>query len=147
MLQHLKKLGPGHPNIISIHDSFNITGPNGEHTCLVLPVLGPTLYKYEVDTNVTFELPDLLSVPLEQIYQMLGPIKKERPRFFGRLQSAHPPRRIVEAADFSGLDLSALSKIRLIDFGESFFRNKPPSSLGTAIDFFPRSSALAIRLR
>ncbi|CAK7275477.1 hypothetical protein SEPCBS57363_006703, partial [Sporothrix epigloea] len=44
IFQHLKKVAAaGHPNVVDLHDSFKITGPNGEHRCLVLPVLGPRL--------------------------------------------------------------------------------------------------------
>ena len=28
---------------MELHDSFKILGPNGEHQCLVFPVLGPSL--------------------------------------------------------------------------------------------------------
>lgn len=172
ILQHLNRVGgPGHPNIINIHDTFNITGPNGEHTCLLLPVLGPRMENYDVakavpsavrhqvcqqvasavaflhsngvchgdltDLNIVFELPDLSSVSPEDLYHILGPIKTERPQLFRDTESPHPPKRMVEAANFSGLDFSTLTKIRLIDFGESFFTDQPPSSLGAPIDFFP----------
>lgn len=43
ILQHLQKFA-GHPNIITLYHSFRISSPNGEHTCLVLPVLGPSLH-------------------------------------------------------------------------------------------------------
>ncbi|CAK7273993.1 hypothetical protein SEPCBS57363_005934 [Sporothrix epigloea] len=44
IFEHLKKVAAaGHPNVVDLHDSFKITGPNGEHKCLVLPVLGPAL--------------------------------------------------------------------------------------------------------
>lgn len=34
------------PSIIQLVRSFEITGPNGVHSCLVLPVCGPSLYKW-----------------------------------------------------------------------------------------------------
>ncbi|CAK7275520.1 hypothetical protein SEPCBS57363_006732, partial [Sporothrix epigloea] len=35
ILEHLKKVASaGHPNVVDLHDSFKITGPNGEHKCL-----------------------------------------------------------------------------------------------------------------
>jgi serine/threonine protein kinase len=43
ILQHLQTASTGHPNIIELYDSFKISGPNGEHQCLVFPVLGPSL--------------------------------------------------------------------------------------------------------
>lgn len=46
ILQHLKTAAfPGHPNVLDLYDSFKISGPNGEHQCLVLPALGPSLRK------------------------------------------------------------------------------------------------------
>ncbi|CAK7273999.1 hypothetical protein SEPCBS57363_005937 [Sporothrix epigloea] len=44
IFEHLKKFaGAGHPNVMDLQDSFKISGPNGEHQCLVLPLLGPGL--------------------------------------------------------------------------------------------------------
>ncbi|CAK7275615.1 hypothetical protein SEPCBS57363_006801, partial [Sporothrix epigloea] len=44
IFEHLKTVaGDGHPNVVDLHDSFKVTGPNGEHQCLVFPVLGPKL--------------------------------------------------------------------------------------------------------
>ncbi|KAL1880090.1 hypothetical protein Daus18300_001453 [Diaporthe australafricana] len=46
VMQHL---GPhDRPNIVKLlrsFESFGVTGPNGVHTCLVLPVCGSSLYK------------------------------------------------------------------------------------------------------
>lgn len=36
------------PSIIQLIRSFEITGPNGVHSCLVLPVCGPSLYKWHL---------------------------------------------------------------------------------------------------
>lgn len=33
-----------HPNVVKLLHSFEVTGPNGVHTCLVLPVCGPSLF-------------------------------------------------------------------------------------------------------
>lgn len=49
ILQHLGKVaGPGHPNVLALCSSFQISGPNGQHQCLVLPVLGPSLENTKV---------------------------------------------------------------------------------------------------
>lgn len=51
VLEHLKKVArAGHPNVVDLHDSFKLSGPNGEHQCLVFPVLGP---KVEMMNNQT----------------------------------------------------------------------------------------------
>lgn len=45
VLQHLEKAaGPGHPNVVTLDGSFRVSGPNGEHHCLIFPVLGPSLH-------------------------------------------------------------------------------------------------------
>lgn len=49
IFQHLRETaGPGHPNVLPLCDSFKIFGPNGEHQCLILPVLGPSLKNRKV---------------------------------------------------------------------------------------------------
>ncbi|CAK7275519.1 hypothetical protein SEPCBS57363_006731 [Sporothrix epigloea] len=54
IFQHLKKVAAtGHPNVVELYDSFKITGPNGEHKCLVLPVLGPGLTKLWASTTLS----------------------------------------------------------------------------------------------
>ncbi|KAH9985551.1 kinase-like protein [Xylariaceae sp. FL0662B] len=54
ILQHLNTVaGSGHPNVVTLHDSFDVSGPNGVHHCLVMPVLGPNL----LDSRVSKALP------------------------------------------------------------------------------------------
>ncbi|SPQ27056.1 9b9f262d-e417-41ca-991e-9fbc54897877 [Thermothielavioides terrestris] len=44
-LQRLGQAGSStHPNIVMLEDSFTVSGPNGQHRCLVFPFLGPSLY-------------------------------------------------------------------------------------------------------
>ncbi|KAG8158231.1 hypothetical protein KVR01_011992 [Diaporthe batatas] len=43
ILQSLKNDGFEHPHIVHLYESFEVSGPNGSHTCLVLPALGPIL--------------------------------------------------------------------------------------------------------
>lgn len=47
-MKHLQRTGGQHPCIIKLHSSFEITGPNGRHICLVFPVLGPSLGDHAV---------------------------------------------------------------------------------------------------
>ena len=54
ILQHLKTSKAAHPNIIVLHDSFKISGPNGEHQCLTFAVLGPCLKDNEDISAVSF---------------------------------------------------------------------------------------------
>lgn len=43
ILQRLKDDGFEHSHVVKLYESFEVTGPNGTHTCLVLPALGPSL--------------------------------------------------------------------------------------------------------
>lgn len=52
-LQHLKSFpGPGHPNLVVLYDTFKISGLNGEHYCLLFPVLGLSLRKVHQSTTL-----------------------------------------------------------------------------------------------
>lgn len=45
----MEYLGPhDHPSVVKLLRSFEITGPNGVHTCLVLPVCGPSLFNWSL---------------------------------------------------------------------------------------------------
>lgn len=48
VLQHLQKSAGTHPNVMALHDSFKVSGANGEHHCLVFPVLGPSLRTHKI---------------------------------------------------------------------------------------------------
>lgn len=43
ILQGLKDNGFKHPHVVELYESFQVSGPNGTHSCLVLPALGPSL--------------------------------------------------------------------------------------------------------
>lgn len=54
VLRHLGQLGTsGHPNIVTLVDSFTVSGPNGNHRCLVFPFLGPKLGSHQVNGAMT----------------------------------------------------------------------------------------------
>lgn len=45
----MEYLGPhDHPSVVKLLGSFEVTGPNGVHACLVLPVCGPSLYSWSL---------------------------------------------------------------------------------------------------
>ncbi|ROV92957.1 hypothetical protein VMCG_09011 [Cytospora schulzeri] len=48
VLQYLRDGGREHPNIVKLHDCFEINGPNGTHTFLVPPFLGPSLSDWDI---------------------------------------------------------------------------------------------------
>lgn len=51
--QHLKSFsGPRHPNLVVLYDTFKISGLNGEHYCLLFPVLGLSLRKVHQSTTL-----------------------------------------------------------------------------------------------
>ncbi|KAK7703392.1 hypothetical protein SLS64_009061 [Diaporthe eres] len=43
VLHALKDDGFEHPHVVKLYESFEVSGPNGTHLCLVLPALGPSL--------------------------------------------------------------------------------------------------------
>lgn len=50
VLEHLQTNGkrsshPGRSNVAQLLDSFDHKGPNGQHICVVMELLGPTLFK------------------------------------------------------------------------------------------------------
>ncbi|KAI1178381.1 kinase domain-containing protein [Nemania sp. FL0916] len=56
ILWHLKTVAPrGHPNVVMLHETFIIKGPNGEHRCLLFPVLGPSLRTVDVGQTLLGE--------------------------------------------------------------------------------------------
>jgi serine/threonine protein kinase len=46
VMEHLGQYN--HPTIVKLLHSFKVTGPNGIHTCLILPVCGPSFYKWSI---------------------------------------------------------------------------------------------------
>ncbi|KFA45857.1 hypothetical protein S40293_09356 [Stachybotrys chartarum IBT 40293] len=172
VLQHIDKARPsGHPNVAMLRDSFRISGPNGDHQCLVFPVLGPSLYNPEVNAslsdsarhqvcrqiadalaflhscgichgdltpwNIVFELPNIQIMSVNQLYELLGPINAEKLTLANRSPTSHGPKQVIETPKLLGLDCSLLENIRIIDFGETFFTDTPPLSIGTPTGFFP----------
>lgn len=54
ILERLGQVGkPSHPNVVVLEDSFTISGPNGQHRCIVFPFLGLSLYSREAINNLT----------------------------------------------------------------------------------------------
>ena len=48
ILEHLAKVaGAGHPSVVRLHEWFKVSGNNGDHYCLVFPVLGPNLLDFD----------------------------------------------------------------------------------------------------
>lgn len=72
-----------------------------------------------------------------RLYQLLGPIKAEDLKLPNGSYSPHAPKQVIQTPDLSGLDYSLLTRIRIVDFGQAFFADRPPRSLGIPIDFFP----------
>lgn len=56
ILQGLRDDGFEHPHIVHLHESFEVSGPNGTHTCLVLPALGPSLHEHPVRKTLAPEV-------------------------------------------------------------------------------------------
>lgn len=56
VLQGLKDEGCEHPHVVKPYESFEVSGPNGTHLCLVLPALGPSLDNLPVKEALTPEI-------------------------------------------------------------------------------------------
>ncbi|KAH6842481.1 kinase-like domain-containing protein [Chaetomium sp. MPI-CAGE-AT-0009] len=178
-LDFLRRLGQAdksrlssHPNIAMVEDSFTISGPNGQHHCLVSPLLGLSLHSISLKrlspsqrhqicqqltsavaflhsqhichgnltpSNIAFEVPGIQSMTENRLLELLGPIHDEplRLRKGPVPRSKHGPRKVVASASISGLDVSSLTSIRIIDFGCAFFSTSPPPTLGCLLQFFP----------
>lgn len=76
---------------------------------------------------------------LDVFFELLGPIKSERlyPNDDQVEFTPHAPKHVVESPNFLAVDFSSLTRLRLIDFGQAFFVDHPPKSLGTPVHFFP----------
>lgn len=72
-----------------------------------------------------------------QICRMLGPIEAKTLLTCKGSTSPHAPKQVIQNPDLSVLDYSTLTRVRIIDFGQAFFADRPPLSLGVPIDFFP----------
>ncbi|KAK4151578.1 kinase-like domain-containing protein [Chaetomidium leptoderma] len=148
-LQRLGQVGKSsHPNIVVLEDSFTISGPNGQHRCLVFPNSQvPLAFMHShgichgdlTPSNVAFTIPGIQTEG--HLLEVLGPIKHEtlRLRKGPISHSRHAPKKMVAAASFSGLNLGPSSppSVQIIDFGVAFLTNNPAPTLGCPIEFFP----------
>ncbi|RFU25889.1 hypothetical protein B7463_g10456, partial [Scytalidium lignicola] len=150
-LRHLRDHNTTHPNIACLKEVFTIQGPNGLHHCLVFNAVEPSVEKiiyskplpaalvHLTDSNVLFELSNINSWSEAQVYQYLG-VPQTAPLQLrdGSTPPAFAPSQEVQAIQYTDLDESLLSgKICIIDFGESFYINDPPTRfVGTPASFF-----------
>lgn len=56
ILQGLKDGGFEHSHLIELYETFQVSGPNGTHSCLVLPALGPSLDTLIVKRTLSSEM-------------------------------------------------------------------------------------------
>ncbi|KAK0722591.1 hypothetical protein B0T26DRAFT_851566 [Lasiosphaeria miniovina] len=132
--------------------------------CLVYPVLGPSLRRMWQHLSVSsrnracgqvvyglaflhkqgichggrplFEPPphphSKISTRSEtQISDFFGPVKTADLRLHNGLATEHGPDQVVQALE------ALLGHVRIIDFGQSFGADKPPTGLGILISYFP----------
>jgi serine/threonine-protein kinase SRPK3 len=55
------------PNYVLLLDHFSHHGPNGEHLCLVFPVMGPSLSRMMESFHPKKPLPDYFSLKVAKI--------------------------------------------------------------------------------
>ena len=87
--------------------------------------------------NIAFELPNIQSMDINAMFKLFGPITSEILTLPNGSHSPHAPKSVFKATRFPGLDRSTLVHIRIIDFGQAFFADRPPCSLGAPIEYFP----------
>jgi serine/threonine-protein kinase SRPK3 len=88
--------------------------------------------------NIAFEIPDVNSLSDKQFIKALGKPEVGRVRRAdGSKLGVHAPPYLVRPTTFweTGIsrNLTTSNAIRIIDFGESFFLDRPPSKIHTAL--------------
>ncbi|KAH7041490.1 serine protein kinase [Microdochium trichocladiopsis] len=61
ILSALPKSHSGNAHIVSLLDSFMVNGPNGAHSCLVLELLGPSVYETNLNAFMNYAFPASLA--------------------------------------------------------------------------------------
>lgn len=85
-----------------------------------------------------FAFPNTFFLNPSQVCHLLGPIRTEKLKLPNGTYSPHAPKRVVQAPDFSGLEIPrSLVDVQIVDLGAAFFIDSPPSSLGVPMSFFP----------
>ncbi|KAI1414805.1 kinase-like protein [Hypoxylon sp. FL1857] len=88
-------------------------------------------------SNILFELHDIQTWSEAQIYDYFGAIRTAELRLHNGSYSEHGPKEVVRALEFTKIEDHLLGNIRIIDFGQSFSANEPPTELGTPLFYFP----------
>ncbi|KAK4466343.1 kinase-like domain-containing protein [Cladorrhinum samala] len=88
--------------------------------------------------NILFRLPDFEAASLETIIQHLGPPEVGKiERLDGKPLEPGIPEYLVEPVDFDREMYPRLGEINLVDFGESFFSDNPPTRISTPPSHHP----------
>ncbi|KAF2432916.1 kinase-like protein [Tothia fuscella] len=88
-------------------------------------------------SNVLFQIKGLHDWTEDEIYRYLGPPKTKLLLLLdGTPAPAFAPTHLVDALDYSNLDVARLSSnILIVDFGEAFSKDNVPPGLGTPVSF------------
>ncbi|KAK4040188.1 kinase-like domain-containing protein [Parachaetomium inaequale] len=161
-LQRLGQVGrSSHPNIVMLEDSFTVSGPNGQHRCLVFPLLAFSLHSdkswsltpsqrhhtcQQLASAVAFLhshnvchgdlTPSNIAFKVPSIQSMTESRLLE---LLGPIKEETLRLRkgsVVASASFSGLDTSSLATVQIIDFGCAFSGNSPPPTSRCPVEFF-----------
>ncbi|KAI5458929.1 kinase-like domain-containing protein [Mariannaea sp. PMI_226] len=87
-------------------------------------------------SNVLFELQDVQNWTETEISQMFGEPKTAELRLHDGSYSTHSPIEVVQAIEFT-VNETMLGPVRIIDFGQSFNSDNPPTGLGIPLPYFP----------
>ncbi|KAG6047301.1 hypothetical protein E4U39_000588 [Claviceps sp. Clav50 group G5] len=156
----LPKHHPGSSYVNQMLDHFTLVGPNGTHTCLVLELVGPNVAEFVEHYGLYRRLPaklaklfarqtlqgldflaandighgDLHTRNLAIVVPGLDALNEEN--FIARL-GERVTGAMIQPAIFQEQDIMAAPcpSIKIIDFGEAFFSDDPPSTLNTPLIF------------
>lgn len=174
VLRHLAQTKSDHMGaqyVMKLRDDFILSGPNGEHQCIVSQVAGnrlsrPLGVRYSClgpsrllvaqlflgleylnscnvghgdlyTGNILFQLETFDSWSDEQLYECMGrPVTEEVVRLDGQAIESCAPAYTVHSGDLSRLEQRMMvSKILIVDFGASYFINKPPLKTTTPAQY------------
>ncbi|AEO71962.1 uncharacterized protein THITE_2093464 [Thermothielavioides terrestris NRRL 8126] len=151
-LQRLGQAGSStHPNIVMLEDSFTVSGPNGQHRCLVFPFLGPSLYSLLLRECLT---PAQRRGICKQLASAVAYLHSHDV-CHGDLTPSNVVFTIPAAQELTEsqllallgpvadeelrlrLDPASLTSVQIIDFGCAFANSAPPATLGCPLEYFP----------
>ncbi|KAI9787046.1 MAG: hypothetical protein M1816_007717 [Peltula sp. TS41687] len=102
-------------------------------------LMPPKEARHLTSSNILFELNNFDTWSEAEVYQNLGKPRTARIRLLsGAAPGLQAPTKLIESIQYSNIDEEWLTgRIRIVDHGESFFQNDPPTRFpGTPASYF-----------